>query len=68
MFCVRKNNKKLIYNDTPETWEFYDLKNDPQEANNIHDENSQDVIEFKNRLLDHLKTLQIKTKLTPDIV
>ena len=68
VFCVRKNNKKLIYNDTPETWEFYDLKNDPQEANNIHDENSQDVIEFKNRLLDHLKTLQIKTKLTPDIV
>ena len=46
VFCVRKNNKKLIYNDTPETWEFYDLKNDPQEANNIHDENSQDVIEF----------------------
>ena len=68
VFCVRKNNKKLIYNDTPETWEFYDLKNDPKEVNNIHDENSQDVIEFKNRLLDHLKILQIKTKLTPDIV
>ena len=68
VFCVRKNNKKLIYNDTPATWEFYDLKNDPKEVNNIHDENSQDVIEFKNRLLDHLKILQIKTKLTPDIV
>ena len=68
VFCIRKNNKKLIYNDTPQTWEFYDLKNDPQEANNIHDDTSQDIIKFKNRLLDYLKNLQIKTKLTPDIV
>ena len=68
VFCVRKNNKKLIYNDTPETWEFYDLKNDPKEVNNIYDDNLQDIIEFKNRLLDYLKTLQIKTKLTPDVV
>ena len=37
VFCVKINNKKLIYNDTPQTWEFYDLKNDPQEANNIHE-------------------------------
>ena len=68
VFCVRKNNKKLIYNDTPKTWEFYDLKNDPKELNNIYDDNSQDITKFKNILLDYLKTLEIKTKLTPDMV
>ena len=68
VFCVRKNNKKLIYNYTPKTWELYDLKNDPKELNNIYDDNSQDVSKFKNILLDYLKTLEIKTKLTPDIV
>ena len=34
VFCVRVNNKKLIYNDTPQTWEFYELDNDPNEINN----------------------------------
>ena len=64
VFCVRNNNKKLIYNDTPQTWEFYDISNDPQENQNLYDENSDDVHTFKNRLLHYLNTLQIKTKLT----
>ena len=35
VFCLRKNNKKLIYNDTPQSWEFYDLLDDPNENHNI---------------------------------
>ena len=35
IFCVKVDGKKLIYNDTPQTWEFYDLKNDPNEWTNL---------------------------------
>ena len=31
VFCIKSNNKKLIYNDIPESWEFYDLLNDSSE-------------------------------------
>jgi arylsulfatase A-like enzyme len=64
VFCIKNNNKKLIYNDVPETWEFYDLINDPCESKNIYDENSQDVKEFKNKLLYYFKENEIKTKLS----
>lgn len=64
IFCVRNNEKKLIYNDTPQTWEFYDLKNDPKEIRNVYDENSKEIAIFKNRLLNYLKMLKINTKLT----
>jgi arylsulfatase A-like enzyme len=50
VFCVKNTNKKLIFNDIPKTWEFYDLINDPCELNNIYDENLDDVIKFKNKL------------------
>ena len=33
--CVRTQNWKLIHNTTPDTWELYDLKNDPQEESNV---------------------------------
>ena len=66
VFCVKINNKKLIYNDTPQTWEFYDLTNDPNELNNIFDENLQDVIDLKKRLVFYLKENQISTKLNLD--
>jgi len=64
IFCVRNNEKKLIYNDTPQTWEFYDLKNDPKEIQNVYNENSKEIVIFKDRLLNYLKTLKINTKLT----
>lgn len=64
VFCVRKNCKKLIYNDTSEAWEFYDLKNDPKELKNIFNEKSEDVIYFKERLLYYLNHNNINTKLT----
>ncbi|NDF48019.1 MAG: DUF4976 domain-containing protein [Nitrosopumilaceae archaeon] len=63
VFCVKINNKKLIYNDTPQTWEFYDLNTDPNELNNVFDNNSQEIIEMKKKLLSYLKENQISTKL-----
>ena len=55
VFCVRKNNKKLIYNKTPKTWEFYDLGSDPNELNNIYDEESQLEQSYKEILYRYLK-------------
>mgnify|MGYP001162723455 FL=1 len=63
VFCVRSNNKKLIYNDVPETWEFYDLKNDPDELDNIYSENSEEIIFFRQRLIHYLNENEIDTKL-----
>lgn len=63
VFCVKINNKKLIYNDTPQTWEFYDLKNDPCELNNIFDDKLPEILEMKKRLMFYLKENQIPTKL-----
>jgi len=64
VFCVKFNSKKLIYNDTPETWEFYNLKEDPNELNNIYDKNSEQVNKLKERLLFFLKTNNIVTKIS----
>ena len=64
VFCVRSNNKKLIYNDVPETWEFYDLKNDPDELDNIYSENSEEIIFFRQRLIHYLNENEIDTKLS----
>ena len=63
VFCVRHNNKKLIYNDVPETWEFYDLKNDPNELDNIYSEKSEEIAFFKQRLVHYLHENEIDTKL-----
>ena len=35
VFCVRKENKKIIYNHATKKWEFYDLMADLQENNNL---------------------------------
>ena len=59
VFCVRKNNKKLIYNLTPNTWEFYDLKSDPQELKNLYDESSELILSYKERLLFYFQKNQI---------
>lgn len=64
VFCIRNNKKKLIYNDTPNTWEFYDLENDPNELNNIYNENSTEIKEFKNRLIFYFQQFSIDTKLS----
>ena len=64
VFCIRKNDKKLIFNDTPNTFEFYNLKTDPKEQKNIFDEESSDVKDFKKTLVEFLNNNNISTKLT----
>ena len=66
VFCIRSNRKKLIYNDTPQTWEYYDLENDPNELENIYDENSSTIKNLKERLIWHLKENNIQTCVTPN--
>ena len=63
VFCMKINQKKLIYNDTPQTWEFYDLKNDPNELNNLYNEDSDEVKFLKERLIHYFKDNKIITKL-----
>jgi arylsulfatase A-like enzyme len=65
VFCIRSNEKKLIYNDSPNTWEFYDLKKDPDEINNIYNDKSADIIKMKERIMFYLNENKINTKLTP---
>ena len=64
VFCARINNKKLIYNDTPQTWEFYELDNDPNEINNKYDVSSKDVIFLKRKLIQFLEENKIKTNIS----
>ena len=63
VFCVKIMNKKLIYNDTPQTWEFYDLEKDPFEKNDIYESAEKEVIYLKNKLIEYLKENNIETKL-----
>ena len=65
VFCIKSNNKKLIYNDTPQTWEFYNLFKDPSEKNNIYDEDNDEIKSMKNKLIKHFKENNISTKITP---
>lgn len=55
VFCVRYKNKKIIYNKTPDTWEFYDLEKDSKERNDLINENHEDIKEYKHLLLEKLK-------------
>ena len=64
VFCVKLNQKKLIYNDTPGTWEFYDLENDPKELNNLYSKNLEEIKFFKERLINYFKENDIKTNLS----
>jgi len=64
VFAIRKNGKKLIYNDTPETWEFYNLVEDPNEQNNIYDKKLDEVNILRERLLYYLHENNINTKIS----
>ena len=55
VFCVKSNGKKLIYNETPQTWEYYDLESDPLEENNLYDNSSSNVQNLKKLLLKFMK-------------
>ena len=64
VFAIRYNDKKLIYNDSSEKWEFYNLEKDPKEILNIYDKNLEEVIKFKELLIGYLKRLNIDTKIS----
>ncbi len=64
VFCIRSNQKKLIYNDTPKTWELYDLEKDPKEINNIYEENLLIVQDLKKRLIWNLNDNNIVTTIS----
>jgi arylsulfatase A-like enzyme len=64
VFCIKYDQKKLIYNNTPKTWEFYDLKKDPDEKNNIFDEHSKIISQFKKRLIYYLEENNISTNIS----
>jgi len=55
IFSIRKDNKKIIYNYTPKTWEFYDLEKDPNELKNIYNQNDHLIKEFKKRLSNNFQ-------------
>jgi arylsulfatase A-like enzyme len=63
VFCVKSNGKKLIFNETPETWEFYDLIKDPNEQNNLYDVTLQDVKVLKKLLIKFLKNNNVDSVL-----
>ena len=48
--CVRTKKWKLIHNLTPNTWELYNLENDPQELKNMIEEHPVIVTKLKNKL------------------
>ena len=53
--CIRSGQWKLIHNLTPDTWELYNLTNDPDESN--------DLSEINFRILDKMKR-EFKTKVS----
>ena len=59
VFCYKFNSKKIIYNKTPNTWEFYDLISDPGELNNIYENKTEVVNLYKERLENYLKSNKI---------
>ena len=63
VFCVKSNGKKLIFNETPETWEIYNLIKDPNEQNNLYDVNLQDVKVLKKLLIKFLKNNNVDSVL-----
>ena len=53
--AVRDNSYKLVWNNK-DSWELYDLKNDPYELINVYKDTNQEIIgEYKDALQDHLK-------------
>ena len=64
VFCIRTPSRKLIYNDTPQTWEYYDLENDPNEENNIYDNNELEIKKLKERMKYYFKENNIEIEIS----
>ncbi len=64
VFCVRWNDQKIIYNNSTNMWEYYNLTKDPNEIKNIYDEKLKEIIILKEKLLFYLNHNNINTNLT----
>jgi arylsulfatase A-like enzyme len=53
----RKGNMKIIYHERQDSWELYDLSNDPKELNNII-ENYPDSEDLKNAIIPRVRRWQ----------
>ena len=51
VFCIKNMNYKSIYHRDKDEWEFYDLRNDPNELRNISESGIEIKKEFQERLL-----------------
>jgi arylsulfatase A-like enzyme len=50
VFCIKNPNFKLIFHKTLNEWQLYDLKNDPDEKNNLYGKKPEIENELKNKL------------------
>lgn len=50
VFCIKNSKEKLIYYQTPQKWEYFDLEKDPNELENKFDENDAKIIDLKDIL------------------
>lgn len=55
VFCIKSSKLKLIYYQTPNTWELYDLENDPNEINNLFGKGMPAEKELQQQLLSWIK-------------
>ena len=64
VFCYKFNSKKIIFNQTPNTWEFYDLNSDSNELKNLYDPDSKEIQNLKSMLINHIKNNNIDSILS----
>jgi len=55
--CIRNSRWKLIHNLTPDNWELYDLKADPEENENLIDS----LTDITNKLKSKMEEIENKT-------
>jgi len=66
-YAIQDNNYKYVYHTQGED-EFFNLKEDPYELNNIVGSNSEEKNKFKNMLINRLKELEKEKSMEPESV
>ena len=54
VFCVKTPKFKLIYLESPNEWELYNIENDPKEKNNIFNTGLKIEKELSEKLLEYI--------------
>ena len=55
LYSIQNSRWKLIYDSIKSQFELYDLKEDPQEENDVSGKNSKIVLDLSQRLFQHLR-------------